>query len=167
MSSHWFLQFSGRSPPARLGPVSFLARILYSKLRSNARKLVLERSQVPTVACCLGGDCNPEACCLEGDCNPETCCLQGDCNTETCRFDGDCNPEACCLDGDCNPEACCFLGERDPDDRCLITVLSCCTIMDLLRAIVVSVILDMSDVTSYSDIEHIQKFTVAIGWEPE
>ena len=39
--------------------------------------------------------------------------------------------------------------------------------MDLLRAIVVSVILDMSDVTSYSDVEHIQKFTVAIGWEPD
>ena len=71
------------------------------------------------------------------------------------------------LDGDCNPEACCFFGERDPDDRCLITVLSCCTIMDLLRAIIVIVILDMSDVTSYSDIEHIRKFPVAIGWEPD
>ena len=39
--------------------------------------------------------------------------------------------------------------------------------MDLLRAINDIVILDMSDVTSYSDIEHIRKFTVAIGWEPE
>ena len=39
--------------------------------------------------------------------------------------------------------------------------------MDLLRAIIVIVILDMSDVTSYSDIEHIRKFTVAIGWEPD
>ena len=39
--------------------------------------------------------------------------------------------------------------------------------MDLLRAIIVIVILDMSDVTSYADIEHIRKFTVAIGWEPD